>query len=131
MNLEELQTRLGFTEKDKAAWLEINAKYYDNPEQGWIDKLMMHAYPQRSAAVYVMPSYQSPISGEWIDTPSQRRNDFAKNNCRPWEGMEQEKKEAAKRAQYEEQTMDAKLEKTIEQSIKDLPTEKKLEIGVI
>lgn len=131
MDVTELQQRLGFTDSDKAAWLEINSKYYDNPEQGWVDKLMMHAYPQRSAAVYVMPAYQSPITGEWIDTPSQRRNDFAKNNCRPWEGMGQEQKEAAKRAQYEEQTMDAKLEKTIEQSIKDLPTEKKVEIGVI
>lgn len=131
MNESELQKKLGFTEADKAQWLEVNSKYYADPEQGWVDKLIMHAYPQRSAAVYVMPAYQSPISGEWIDTPSQRRNDFAKNNCRPWEGMEQEKKEAAKRAAYEEQAFDKGLEKTIEQSIKDLPTEKKVELGVI
>lgn len=129
--LEELQKKLGFTEIDKKKWFETNSKYYDDPEKGWEEKIMMHAYPKRSAAVYVMPAYQSPITGKWIDTPSQRRDDFARNNCRPWEGMENEKKEAAKRGLYEEQALDKKLEATIEKNIKDLPTEIKKDIGVI
>lgn len=108
MNLQE---RLGFTEADKQAWLEVNAKYYDDPEEGWRQKLMMHAYPQRSAMVYVMPAYQSPIDGRWIDTPSQRRDDLARNGCRPWEGMESEKREAEKRKQDLDRDMDKVAEK--------------------
>lgn len=108
--LSDLEKRLGFTEQDKARWLEVNSRYYADPEQGWAQKIMMHAVPQRSASVYVMPSYQSPITGKWIDTPSQRRDDLARNNCRPWEGLEQEKKEAAIR----EQRMDADLDKLAE-----------------
>ena len=131
MNYDQLQEKLGFTAKDKEEWLEINAKYYENPEQGWIDKLMMHAYPKRSAAVYVMPSYQSPISGKWIDTPSQRRDDLARNNCRPWEGLEQEQKEAAKRGAEEETKYDQKLESAISQTLQEMPREKKEILGVL
>lgn len=131
MNYEILQEKLGFTAKDKAEWLEINAKYYEDPEQGWRDKLMMHAYPKRSAAVYVMPSYQSPITGQWIDTPSQRREDMARNNCRPWEGLEAEKQEAAKRGADEEAKADAKLESAISQTLADMPREKKEILGVL
>lgn len=126
-----IQAQLGFTEQDKADWLEANSRYYDDPEQGWRDKLMMHAFPKKSAAVYVMPAYQSPITGKWIDTPSQRRDDMARNNCRPWEGMEQEQKEASKRQAYEEKAYDQRLEGAIEQTLKDMPTEKKAALGVI
>ena len=131
MNLAELQARLGFSEQDKADWLEINAKYYEDPEQGWKDKLMMHAYPQRSAAVYVMPAYQSPITGQWIDTPSQRRDDMARNNCRPWEGLEQEQKEASKRGAAEEAAYDSQLESAISETLAEMPREKKEVLGVL
>ena len=81
--MNELQKALGFSDEDKAAWLEVNGKYYADPEQGWLDKLNMHANPVRSAMVYVMPAYQSTVTGKWIDTPSQRRDDMARNNARP------------------------------------------------
>lgn len=110
MQVSDLEARLGFSREDKARWIEANGKYYDDPEEGWRQKLLMHAFPQRSASVYVMPAYQSPVTGKWIDTPAQRRDDLARNNCRPWEGLEQEKKEAAVR----EQRMDADLDKLAE-----------------
>lgn len=106
-----LQERLGFTDADKAAWIEVNGKYYDDPEAGWQAKLEMHAYPQRSAAVYVMPAYQSPVTNRWIDTPAQRRDDLARNGCRPWEGMEAEKKEAKRREADVDRDMDKLAEK--------------------
>lgn len=40
------------------------------------------------------PSYQSPIDGRWIDGKRQRQEDMKRNKCRPWEGMENEKKHA-------------------------------------
>lgn len=125
MNIEELQEKLGFSEQDKANWLESNAKYYENPEQGWVDKLMMHAYPKRSASVYVMPSYQSPITNQWIDTPRQRREDMARNNCRPWEGLESEKKVAQTRVKDTEKKEDAALESAAVAAWQSLPSEKK------
>ncbi len=110
MDFSDIQNKLGFTEDDKARWLESNGKYYSDPEQGWIDKLMMHAFPKRSASVYVMPAYQSPITGKWIDTPSQRRDDLKRNNSRPWEGMEVERKVAQDRVKAEAKAEDQALE---------------------
>lgn len=103
--------RLGFTEETKAAWIETNGRYYDDVQQAWIDKLHMHAFPKRSANVYVMPSYQSPITGKWIDTPSQRRDDLKRSGSRPWEGMEQEKKEAQRKRAEADKEMDTLAEK--------------------
>lgn len=51
-----------------------------------------------------LPAYESPIDGRVVDGRRQRRNDLARSNCRPYEGREQEAKEAAKvRATYERQ----------------------------
>lgn len=125
IDYEALQNRLGFTANDKAAWLEVNGKYYEDPEQGWKDKLMMHAYPQRSASVYVMPAYQSPITGKWIDTPSQRRDDLARNNARPWEGMESERRVAQERVKAEEKAEDQALESAAVAAWHSLGDEKK------
>lgn len=105
-----LQKHVGFTDDDKDNWMDCNGKYYDDPEQGWRDKLMMHAFPKRSASVYVMPAYQSPITGRWIDTQSQRRDDMARNNARPWEGMEAERKVADTRVKEEAKAFDNALE---------------------
>jgi hypothetical protein len=122
--MQELQAKLGFSEQDKTNWLEINAKYYSDPEQGWREKLMMHAYPQRSASVYVMPSYQSPITGKWIDTPSQRRDDMARNNARPWEGMETETKVATQRKAAEDKAADQAVENAVVSAYQALGSEK-------
>lgn len=125
INFEELQKHLKFTDEDKQKWLEVNGKYYSDPEQGWKDKLMMHAYPTRSAAVYVMPAYQSPITGKWIDTPSQRRDDMARNNCRPWEGMDVERKVADNRVKAEAKAKEDALENAAVAAWHSLGDEKK------
>jgi predicted nucleic acid-binding Zn ribbon protein len=56
--------------------------------------------------------YTSPIDGKWIEGKSARREDLKRNNCRPWEGMESEKKEAKKRAAEADKT----FEKGVEQA---------------
>ena len=43
-----------------------------------------------------LPGYESPVTGEWIEGRKARREDLKRHECRPWEGREQEAKEAAK-----------------------------------
>jgi len=71
-----------------------------------------------------IPAYQSPISGRWINSRRERTEDLKRNDCRPWEGMEQEQKEAARRAEYQEQAEDAKIEKSVVQAWQSLTPEK-------
>jgi hypothetical protein len=71
-----------------------------------------------------IPAYQSPISGRWINSRRERNEDLKRNDCRPWEGMEQEQKEAARRAAYKEQADDAALEKTVVDAWQTLTPEK-------
>lgn len=63
-----------------------------------------------------LPSYQSPIDGRWIDGRVARKEDMLRNNCRPWEGMTQEKKEAARRETYRQEHMDRRLDETANKS---------------
>lgn len=122
MNLAE---QLGFTEQDKANWLEMYAKHYEDPEAGWQEKLHMHAYPTRSAAVYVMPGYQSPASNRWIETPRQRREDFKATGTREWEGMANERQHSERQKQYAEAKADKALDHTIRTAWANLPEAKK------
>lgn len=43
-----------------------------------------------------LPAYESPIDGRPVDGRKQRRNDLARSNCRPYEGREQESKQATR-----------------------------------
>ncbi len=81
--------------------------------------------PLRSASVYVMPSYQSPVTGKWIDTPAQRRDDLARSGSRPWEGRESEQNEAARRRHEGEREMDRVAEKIAVDSWQQLPEQHK------
>ena len=52
-----------------------------------------------------LPGYDSPVTGEWIEGRRARREDLKRTGCRPYEGREQEAKEAAKvQARHAEQT---------------------------
>ena len=90
------------------------------------EKVILNAPVGRVETIF----YTSPIDGRPITTKQAREEDLRRNNCRPWEGLEQEKKEAARRAEYEEQKQDAKIEKAIEQTIKELPEQKKAILGL-
>jgi hypothetical protein len=118
-------SQLGFTDADKAKWLEINAKYYDDPEQGWKDKVQMHLNPRRTAAVYVMPGYESPATGKWIETPRQRREDFKASGTREWEGMANEKAHSDQQKKYEEAKQDQALDHAVRTAWQHLPDSKK------
>lgn len=113
---------------DKERWFETwlpSLGSVERAEQEWAIKQEREANPVRSAAVYVMPGYQSEATGRWIETPSQRRDDLKRSGCRPWEGMAAEKQEAAKHKQYQEQASDAKLDHAVRSAWRDLPDSKK------
>ena len=54
--------------------------------------------------------YTSPIDGKPITTKQQRINDLKANNCRPWEGLDQERKVAEQYKKEEEKKQDQKIE---------------------
>lgn len=43
-----------------------------------------------------LPGYESPATGQWIEGRKARREDLKASGCRPWEGMQAERAEAAK-----------------------------------
>ncbi len=62
---------------------------------------------QRSLSAEVwndLPGYESPIDGRWVEGRKARREDLKRSGCRPYEGFEQESKEAARyRAEQDRQ----------------------------
>ena len=70
-------------------------------------------------------NYTSPIDGRPITTKQARINDMRANNCRPWEGMEQEKKVAQERKAYEEKVEDKKIEAAAVQAWQSLKPEQR------
>ena len=76
----------------------------------------------------VMQSYQSPVTGKWIDTPRQRRDDLARSGSRPWEGREAETKAAQQREKDFDKMLDKSAEKSAVEAWQSLPSEKRKEL---
>lgn len=68
-----------------------------------------------------LPDYESPIDGHIVSGRVARREDLKRNGCRPWEGMESEKKEAARRVDYHEQEQDRRLIEQANRALNELP----------
>lgn len=84
--------------------------------------------PPKSVAPLVfgdLPSYRSPVNGQWIDGRVARREDLKRTGSRPWEGLEQERKESARQERYAEQKLDASLTKTASETFYQLPPSKR------
>lgn len=78
-------------------------------------ELVYGAVPERTDTHFVMPDlpgYDSPIDGRWVEGRVQRREDLRRSGSRPWEGREQEAKEAARRKAYSEQRLDQAAERS-------------------
>lgn len=72
-----------------------------------------------------LPSYTSPIDGKWIDGRKQRKEDLKRAGCRPWEGLDQERKESAKQTKYSDQKLDASLTKAASEAFYQLSPSKR------
>lgn len=78
--------------------------------------------PQRSAYVWNdLPAYDSPIDGRIVDGRKQRREDLRRNNCRPWEGREQEQKQADRNRAENERRLDGLAEKMAHRAWAEAP----------
>jgi putative FmdB family regulatory protein len=73
--------------------------------------------------------YVSPTSGKYIDTKRARIEDLKRSGCRPYEGFEQEKKEAARQAAYEEKKSDEKLDAAVRTAYHELAPEQRAALG--
>lgn len=69
--------------------------------------------------------YVSHTSGKWIETKRAREDDLKRTGCRPWEGLEQERKQKAKDEAHLEKKSDAKLDAAVRTAYADLPPSKK------
>lgn len=69
--------------------------------------------------------YVSPASGNWIDSRAARRADLRATNSRPWEGIESEKREAARRKKEAEAKFDRKIEDTARKLYHQLPADQR------
>lgn len=72
--------------------------------------------------------YESPASGKMIEGRAQRREDFKATNTRPFEGIEQERKEAARRRAYEEARHEKKLDESVGRAFYSLSPEKRRQL---
>lgn len=73
--------------------------------------------------MYDLPSYQSPITGKWIDGRVARRNDLAASNCVEYDpGMETEQ---TARYAKEDAQLDKKVDEHVEKTILEMPTAKR------
>ena len=71
-----------------------------------------------------IPAYVSPVTGKWINSRRERMEDLKRTDSRPWEGLEQEQKEAARRSKYDEEKQDKKLEESVVKAWQTLTPEK-------
>lgn len=71
---------------------------------------LVKVQPRRAAALHFiqpdLPAYESPITGQVIEGRKARREDLRRHGCRPYEGRDQEEKEAAKVRAARERDLD-------------------------
>lgn len=68
-----------------------------------------------------IPDYVSPASGKLVSGRKQRREDMKRTGSRPWEGIEQEKREAAKGQAEQERHTDQLADRMANIAWRDAP----------
>lgn len=63
---------------------------------------------------------RSPVTGEWLETKRQMREDMKRHDCREYEGFESEQRAADAYKQAEQVKFDADLGEAIEKTAMDL-----------
>lgn len=78
--------------------------------------------------MYDLPSYQSPITGKWVDGRVARRNDLAASNCVEYDpGMQSEQDNRHAR---EDAELDKKVDEHVEKTIYEMPTAKREQLAI-
>lgn len=68
--------------------------------------------------------YRSPVSGQLVRGKRQRIEDLKRNRCRPWEGLEAEKSEAAKVRAAADEKLDATFERGAHEVLNGMDADK-------
>jgi hypothetical protein len=68
-----------------------------------------------------LPGYQSPVSGLWVEGRKARREDLKRTGSRPYEGFEQEKKEAERVQRENDRKLDQLAEKMAHRAWAEAP----------
>jgi hypothetical protein len=88
-------------------------------------KAMVEVAARKAAALHFihddLPGYESPIDGHWVEGRRARREDLKRNQCRPYEGREQEAKEAAKIQAARERKLDVLAERMAHRAWAEAP----------
>ena len=88
-------------------------------------KEMVEVSPSHSQALHFvqpdLPGYQSPVTGLWVEGRKARREDLRRTNSRPYEGFEQESKEAKKIQAERERKLDALAERMAHRAWAEAP----------
>jgi hypothetical protein len=86
---------------------------------------LVEAPARRSQALHFiqpdLPGYESPIDGRWVEGRKARREDLLRSGCRPYEGREQEQKEAMKVQAARERELDHLAEKMAHRAWAEAP----------
>ncbi len=98
-------------------------RYRYNPVTKQMDEVSLDALAEPVAPTVWndLPAYESPIDGRIVDGRRQRRYDLERTGCRPYEGREQESKEAAKVQAANERHLDQVAEKCAHRAWAEAP----------
>ena len=105
--------------------VNVDESVIDCPNCGMTNKLTPFCdTPMLNATTFrVFDSYESPATGKVITNMRERDHDMKASGCREWEGIEQEKKEAARREKYDEEKLGNLIETVAAEEFAKLPEE--------
>lgn len=86
-------------------------RYVGVPGGGWQEVSNGFVAPTAPAVWGDLPAYESPIDGRVVEGRAQRREDLKRSGCRPWEGMDQERKEGQRHTAENEARLDRSAER--------------------
>jgi len=93
----------------------------------WDPKLkeLVRVRPRRAEALHFiqpdLPAYHSPVTGQLIEGRRARREDLKRHGCRPWEGREQELKQAARNRAEADRQLSRAADARVERAWAQLP----------
>lgn len=105
----------------------MRRKFVWSPEaNALVEVPTMFTQPPRGPFVQPdLPGYQSPVTGLWVEGRKARREDLKRTGSRPWEGREQEQKEADRQRAYAEQANDRKIDEVARRTYYQLDPRKR------
>lgn len=101
----------------------------DKPELCMSDLTKMMRIVEAPSVQVDIGGYTSPIDGRWIEGKAARREDLKRSNCRPWEGMEAEKKAAIDRSKAADKDFEKGVEAAAYNTFNNMSAEKQRAIS--